>query len=245
MFAAIRFEQGKLLDVKVVMPGMPFIFSRFHANFTTFQNNYKGANNVSVDLAQLVDAITDDTGTSYLYKCSDDTLKEAPELYNPLNILLDTYKALHKLVITVNDLAMLLIGHHFLLPLEVREIGFLLSTHPQVHQALQQDLKTAFSTRPGSVASWTRHVTLLSSLPLNELLLATEMSHVVETEPVELDTSVLDQRRLCDTAQDHFGLISAMLLFARPLRIQHNITFPPNLNTFAETAFRNATAYLV
>ena len=144
---------------------------------------------------------------------------------------------------TANELAMLLIGHHFVLPLDVREIGFLLRTHPDVHECLQQDLKTAFSDRPGHVAPWTRHVTLSTSLPLDALLSATEITHVIDTEPVSLDTKVLDQRRLQDTALDHMGLVGALLLFCRHLHFQHNIAFPPNLNLFAENVFKSATDY--
>ena len=56
MFVALRFHHGQLRDLKVVAPGMPFTFSRFHANFSTA---YDDTNSDNEEVDDYVNAIND------------------------------------------------------------------------------------------------------------------------------------------------------------------------------------------
>jgi hypothetical protein len=141
---------------------------------------------------------------------------------------LEAYYNAHRQVTTFNELALLLIAFHFYIPPQLRAVASQLILRDELHERIGEDLEFLFGPP-----------VMRARLPktIEDFVRATDLEYVLETDYVEINDALLDRRRLEDSDEDHWGLISAMLMFAIPLHRAH-IRFPDNLSPWAARLYR-------
>lgn len=225
MYVAVTFNSGQLHDISLCNDML---------HLPTWRRRQQPA------LTPL-DALMHDNQIVYLYQVSpnmqtninlDDGMMR-PAYSAPHKTATEAYFEAREQVTNFNELALLLIAFHFLIPPHVRAIASQLALRDEIHACIAEDLEFLFGPPvmrarvPQTYAGY---------------FVATDLDCVLEVDHAQLNEGLLDRRRLHDTPQDHWGLISVMLMFAIPL-YRDNITFPRNLHPWAAALYEEVTRH--